>query len=171
MAAQGIDVVRSQLPILSIGHSNTAFSVFASRLSAADRDVVVDVRSVPYASYAKHFSRDQLPGLLTEAGFRYLYLGEELGAGFNRPGESDDALASRISRGIDRVQAGAERYRIALMCGEVRPEGCHRRHLLGGELMTRGYDLGHILGDGTIVLQSELDEADRQSRPQLDLPL
>lgn len=162
---------RSRLSILSIGHSNTSFSVFASRLREADRQVVVDVRSVPYSSYARHFSRDLIGPLLRDAGFGYLYLGDVLGAGHNILNEPEHERARRIERGIDRVERGALEFRLVLMCGEVRPEGCHRRHLLGNELARRNYDLGHVLGDGEVVMQSELASAESAQLNQLRLDL
>jgi len=98
-----------------------------------------------------------------------LYLGRELGG---RP-EGDDyydaqghvlyarlATSSLFLEGIDRLQKGAQTYRVAVMCAEEDPLNCHRRLLIGRVLRERGVALDHIRGDGTLQAEDELLRAE-----------
>ena len=65
--------------IYTIGHSNHALDTFLDLLKSHEIEVLVDIRSQPYAKYATHFSGRDLKAAVTEAGIRYLFLGNELG--------------------------------------------------------------------------------------------
>ena len=54
-----------------------------------------------------------------------------------------------------------------LLCAEWDPSKCHRSMLIGSELRRQpdfSVDLHHILRDGTLILQSELEENDSSVR-------
>jgi uncharacterized protein (DUF488 family) len=143
---------------------------FVSLLKACDIEVLVDVRSYPYSKYAPHFNSTQLKQSreLKAAGIEYLSLGKELGG---RPGERDfyDAeghvLYERVAKspifleGMRRLRDGMRKYRIAIMCGEEDPTGCHRRLLIGQVLAQWGVSPDHIVhmrGDGQLQPEMEL---------------
>ena len=44
------------------------------------------------------------------------------------------------------------------MCAEKAPSDCHRSTLVTRKLSERGYDVAHILSDGTLQSQKELEE-------------
>ncbi|MCC6178713.1 MAG: DUF488 domain-containing protein [Chloroflexi bacterium] len=162
--------------ILTIGHSNHPLERFLALLAQHGVDVVVDVRSAPYSRYAQHFNKDLLEAGVTNAGHRYLYMGTELGG---RPEgdefyDEDDhvryaavAQAPWFLHGIDRLERGITRFRVALVCAEEDPTGCHRRLLVGRVLGSRGVEVAHIRGDGR--LESEASLAARESSAQLGL--
>ena len=52
--------------------------------------------------------------------------------------------------GLDRLDAGMERFRVALMCAEKDPLGCHRTILVARRLHEQGVAVQHILEDGSI---------------------
>src|SRR5262249_55566804 len=113
--------------ILTIGHSNHSIEKLVGLLEANNVEVVVDTRSQPYSRYTSQFNREALESAIAAAGMRYLYLGRELGG---RPdgGEFYDsegrvlyrkvAESGMFREGIERVRAGSERYRVALLCAE-----------------------------------------------------
>ena len=154
--------------IYSIGHSNHPLDTFIALLAAHGIEVLVDVRSAPYSRYAPHFNPATLKEHLSAAGCRYLYLGKELGgrpegaefydaAGhvrYDRLAESPSFLA-----GLERLIAGAGRFRVAIMCSEEDPAGCHRRLLIGRVLAGRGIALIHIRGDGRLQSEAEIAAA------------
>ena len=119
---------------------------------------VADVRSAPYSRFNPQFNREQFAGSLKASGFRYSYLGRELG------GRSDDLSCYECGRirydrlactpvfrdGLERILRGAKQYRIALMCAEKEPLDCHRVLLVGHELDKQGVEVAHILADGTL---------------------
>jgi hypothetical protein len=160
--------------IWTIGHSNHSFETFASMLAGQRIEFVVDVRSYPYSRIAPQYNRESLQHALRERGIRYLFLGKELGG---RP-EKDEhydgeghALYGPMSeepqfgQAIDRLLAGVEGNRIALVCSEADPGECHRRLLVGKVLADRGLQLHHIRGDGSVSVEDRvrLDRTDQGS--------
>jgi uncharacterized protein (DUF488 family) len=151
--------------IFSIGHSNHAMDVFLELLKKHRIDVLVDVRSRPYAKYASHFDQRPLREALTTAGIRYLFLGRELGGQPAKAAFYDadgHVIYQRLAEsplfieGIQRLETGAPEHRIAIMCSEEDPASCHRRLLLGHVLEARGIPLDHIRGDGRVQTEEEL---------------
>jgi len=151
--------------IWTIGHSNHEFDAFVQLLRGQEIDVVVDVRSFPYSRFAPQFNQDELRRGLRAAGLRYLFLGEQLGGRPASPGHYDaegHALYGLMAEepdfqtAIDRLVAGAAEHRIALLCSEGKPEGCHRRLLVGKVLAELGIPLHHILPDGGVEEEQEV---------------
>ncbi len=129
--------------VYSIGHSRHPLERFLELLRLHGIDVVVDVRSAPYSRHAPHMSGRNLRGSLAAVGIRYLYLGGELGG---RPEEDElydpegHVLYGRVAStrffaaGLERLLDEAGRARVAIMCAEEDPAGCHRRLLVGRAL-------------------------------------
>jgi uncharacterized protein (DUF488 family) len=163
----------SPLAIWTIGHSNHDLDRFAHLLAGERIEFLVDVRSYPYSRFAPHFNRDEIETTMNAQGVRYLFLGEDLGGRPPREEHYDadgHALYGPMSeegsfvRTVERLVAGAHRYRIALMCSEGDPRHCHRRLLVGKVLTDRRIELRHILPDGTVLAERsvELFEDDGQ---------
>src|SRR5215475_13186783 len=120
--------------VFTIGHSNHPLATFIGLLRGAGVTAVADVRSIPYSRRWPQFGRPALERSLPEAGIGYVFLGAELGGRRDDPalyidGRIDfDRVAATDSfrAGLDRVEAGAARHRIALMCAEREPLDCHR---------------------------------------------
>ncbi|PKN09021.1 MAG: hypothetical protein CVU73_03640 [Deltaproteobacteria bacterium HGW-Deltaproteobacteria-8] len=165
--------------IFTAGFSNLPLSTFLSNLRVHGIQVLVDVRSKPYASYTPHFNKDQIEVSATTAGLRYLYLGRELGGMPDNPGFYDDqgyVLYDRIAAtegfqvGINRLLDGLRKgYCLALTCGEDNPRHCHRRLLLGRMLREQGVAVAHILSSGTLISEAELLDEERRAPRQLSL--
>ncbi len=142
--------------VYTIGHSNHGAGAFIALLRGAGVTAVADVRSVPYSRRHPQFGKAALSASLRAAGIAYVFLGDRLGArpndrGCYRAGRADYRLiaASAAFRdGLRRVEEGAERYRIALMCAEREPLDCHRTVLVARHLQRRGIRVVHILADG-----------------------
>ena len=142
--------------IYTIGHSTHSIDTFISLLTKHHIDAVVDVRSVPYSRWQPQFNRGSLRSALQEHGIAYGFLGKELGArSDDRRCYADGRVSYRLlaetalfKSGIDRLQRGARRNVVALMCAERNPVECHRAILIGRELDERGIDVVHIRSDG-----------------------
>lgn len=145
--------------LLSVGHSNKAIEDFIELLRKQGIEVVADVRSHPYSRFAPQFNRESLKETLARAGLRYVFLGHELGG---RP-EGDEfyddeghVLYGRVAQtrlflaGIERLEHGLGRFRLAMMCSEEDPTDCHRRLLVARVLNDRGIRVAHLRGDGTV---------------------
>ena len=151
--------------VYTIGHSAHTYEVFAPLLTGHNIDVVVDIRSSPYSRFAPHFDREILLRSLAGSGFKYIFLGDELGG---RPKSSEyydaegHAVYGRMKTdpafeaGIERLERGIAAFRVALMCGEEDPAHCHRRLLVGRVLIERGHQLLHIRGDGRLETDAEV---------------
>ncbi len=150
--------------VFTVGHSNKSIDTFIGLLKEHDVQIIVDVRSHPFSKYSVQFDHDVVKGSLEKSGIRYLYLGKELG-GMPKDDRLYDGDGNLIyakvaqtpvfKEGINRLTNGARRFRIALMCGEENPSGCHRRHLIGPALLERGIEIKHIRADGTIQVEAD----------------
>lgn len=125
------------------------------------------------------FDRETLREALRKTGLAYVYLGKELGA------RREDAACyeggrvdyERVARttlfqdGLDRVQAGCARYRIALLCAEKEPLDCHRTLLVSRRLEERGLPVAHIHADGKLESHTEAMDRllERLSLPREDM--
>jgi len=151
--------------LFSIGHSNQDTDALMSLLKTHGVEVVVDVRSSPHSGYASQFDREPLEAALNRAGLKYLFLGKELGGHPDDPACYDGdghvvyervAASGPFLEGIRRLENGAGRFRIAMLCSEEDPAQCHRRLLVGRVLASRGIAVDHIRGDGRVQTEQEL---------------
>ena len=158
------------MTVLTIGHSNHDRERFAELVASADIEVIADVRTAPFSQYTPHFNQDPLKRSLAESKVGYVFLGRELGG---RPTGGDfyddeghvfyDKVAATdlFRAGMDRLLAGAETHRVALMCGEGHPSECHRHLLVARVLVEEGVKVEHLLADGDTLDASELLQSQR----------
>jgi uncharacterized protein (DUF488 family) len=151
--------------VYTVGHSSHPFETFARLLFDNGIEVLVDVRSAPYSKFAPQFDREVMQRALNATGMKYLFLGGELGGRPKNQAYYDlegHAVYSRMTTdpafvaGIERLERGMAKYRLALMCGEEDPAHCHRRLLVARILMERGHECLHIRGDGRVVSDEEV---------------
>ena len=161
--------------VFTVGHSSHAIETFLKLLDRHGISAICDVRSSPYSRFSPQFNKEALSKSLGEHGIRYVFLGKELGARSNDPLCYRDGrvrygtLASTelFRSGIERVRLGVERgYKMALMCAERDPLDCHRTVLVARSLERDGFNILHILIDGSLETQ---DEAAARLIKQLDL--
>jgi uncharacterized protein (DUF488 family) len=154
------------LTVLTIGHSTHSWGHFIALLRNANVTAIADVRTSPYSRHCPHFNRENLREALQMDCLSYVFLGKELGG---RPSERNFycegiadyekmAEATAFSKGLDRIIEGAKKYRIALMCSERDPLDCHRCLLVGRALAERGVRVDHMLDDGGVVSQAEIED-------------
>jgi uncharacterized protein (DUF488 family) len=161
--------------LFTIGHSNLALDDFLGLLQRHGVQAVADVRTVPRSRYVPHFSAGPLRDALAGLGLAYLPMGRELG-GRPEGGEFYDAdghvLYGRLAatpafrHGIDRVLAGAQAQRIALLCSEEDPARCHRHLLIGRVLRERGVPVSHIRRAGHVETEADLAARELSQAPQ-----
>ncbi len=144
--------------VYTIGHSNHTLGHLATMLNGHGITAVADVRSQPYSRVNPQFNREKLQQSLTDTRISYVFLGCELGARSTDPAcyfegrVQYDRLAKTelFRRGLDRVEEGVRKHRIALLCAEKEPLDCHRTILVSRYLRLRGVVVRHILEDGTV---------------------
>jgi uncharacterized protein (DUF488 family) len=144
--------------VFTVGHGDGSFGDLQRRLAPHRVQMIVDVRSRPYSRHAPDFTRAELEQECAEAGIGYRWLGDRLGGLPDDPllrtpeGTADhEAIAATtgFAAGVEEVLGLARTDRIALLCAEARPEGCHRTTLIAPELERRGAEVHHILPDGS----------------------
>jgi uncharacterized protein (DUF488 family) len=153
------------LEVFTIGHSTLPYERFLALLRHAGVNAVADVRTSPFSRHFPQFNRDTLKSELRFDGVSYVFLGDELGGRprdrmFYRDGVADyEKMASceAFGKGLQRVVEGAKRYRIALMCSEHDPVDCHRCLLVSRALVMKGVRVSHILSDGTVASQAQIE--------------
>ena len=149
--------------VLTIGHSNHTIERFIELLCQHRVTAVADVRSSPYSQMHAQFNREALAAALKQEGIAYSFLGRELGG---RPADKTcyengrvqyrKVAATPIFRsGLDRILAGVQSYRIALMCAEREPLECHRTLLVTPELEKAGITVLHVHVDGRTESHSD----------------
>jgi uncharacterized protein (DUF488 family) len=157
--------VHTGQPVFTIGHSTHQSDWFVNLITRYEIEVLVDIRSHPFSQRVPHFDLDAIRESVRAAGIRYVYLGRELGgrpADTNLYDEDGRVLYGKVAEtplfqtGIERLEKGVRRYRVALMCSEEDPAGCHRRLLVGRVLAGLGILSSHIRGDGTVETEDNL---------------
>lgn len=156
---------RPSRQIFTIGHSSQPLDAFIGLLQTQGIDVLADVRSQPYSRFAPQFNAAELKQALKLVNLDYVPMGESLGGRPRDPGCYDDeghVLYRRVSesatfkQGIDRLLQGIEKYRVAIMCSEENPEGCHRRLLVARVLIDQGVAVLHLRADGRVEPETNL---------------
>jgi len=151
--------------IYTIGHSNHSTERFIELLKMHDIEALVDVRSNPFSNYAPQFNKEMIKRVLKSNNIAYVYLGNELGPRSDDPkcylnGKVQYNILAKqdtFQQGPIRLKAGLKSYRIALMCSEKDPIKCHRTVLICRHLMSMDIEINHILEDGAIETNKNLE--------------
>jgi uncharacterized protein (DUF488 family) len=161
--------------LYTIGHSSHTAEHFLELLRQHRIEVLVDTRSAPYSRYSPQFDREALRDAVLAAGIKYLYLGDIVGGRPKEEAHYDEHGRARYAKmgkdaeflgGIERLERGADEFRVALMCSEEDPTHCHRRLLISRVLIERGADVQHIRGTGEI--QPEAQVAASSGKPLIE---
>jgi uncharacterized protein (DUF488 family) len=145
--------------IFTIGYGNRTIENFIGILTKRNIDYLIDVRSRPFSRFNPHFRQKSLELHLLNHGISYLFLGNELGgkpkdSTCYQNGKVDYQIVrskSFFATGIDALaDLHQQGLKIALMCAELNPDRCHRKHLVGSHLENLGFDIKHIDQKGQI---------------------
>jgi uncharacterized protein (DUF488 family) len=158
-------VAENVVEILTIGHSTLPYERFLDLLRRCGVTAIADIRTAPYSRHSPHYNKGKLQDELRHDGIAYVFLGQELGG---RPKDKNlycngvadyekMARAADFAKGLNRVIEGARKYRIAMMCSEQDPLDCHRCLLVGRVLREQGVAVRHILSDGGVIGQEEIE--------------
>jgi len=151
--------------IWTIGHSRHDFDTFESLLSSQKIELIVDVRTFPSSKMAIDFNEALLKQKLEGCGVEYLFAGLELGGRPNDSAMYDNqgrvlygklADSPQFKGGIDRLIELAKAKRVAVMCSEGKPDGCHRHLLVAKVLDESEVEVIHILPTGMLTSYTEM---------------
>jgi uncharacterized protein (DUF488 family) len=146
----------------TIGHSTRSSEEFLSLLTAHGIGRLVDVRRYPGSRRYPHFHSDALAKSLSEVGLTYQHrpnLGGRRTARADSPnkgwknasfrGYADYMHTKEFQQALEALMADAAQSRMVIMCAEAVPWRCHRS-LIADSLLTRGWEVLHIIGPGKI---------------------
>ena len=144
--------------LFTIGHSVHVVPDFVALLRAHGIEVIADVRTKPYSRHVPQYNYELLRAAAIGAGFRYVYLGRELGGYPHNP--------ELFPAGIERLASGIAEFRVAAMCAEEDPAQCHRHRLIGTAFRDLGIPVHHIRADRSLE-SWEAAEIRRAPQPSL----
>jgi uncharacterized protein (DUF488 family) len=157
----------TRAPIFTIGHSDRTWEELVDHLKNCDVKFVVDVRTKPYSKRYAHFNLEVLREGLPHSGLKYVHLGAALGARFEDPEllDSEGRVSYRKVRqtgafiqAIERLEKAADSgRRLVLFCTEAHPCKCHRFPMIAYQLAHDGFEVRHILRDGSVKTQAEVE--------------
>jgi len=133
--------------LFTIGHSRHEPEVFTGLLKNHAIEAVYDVRSKPYSRFSPQFRRENLMGILKDAGIGYVFMGDYLG-GKPKP------APPKFSAGLAKLEEDTKDKRIAVMCAEKDPANCHRCWTIAQSLPQM--KVLHILADGRLQTHADL---------------
>lgn len=155
--------------VFTIGHSKHEIGYFIELLREYNVDCLIDVRSSPYSRIAPQFNKNVLNSTLKDNNILYAHFESEFGARHTKPSLLDEdgrvdfdkvRESAEFKQGIQRLRKGLGlEYTIALMCAEANPFDCHRFSMISYQLVREGMHVRHILKDGNLVENSELEES------------
>lgn len=154
------------MTLLTVGYGNRGMPRFLDLLGDHQITHLVDVRTTPYSRYHLEFGRESLKTSVETAGFRYVYMGDSLGGAASR------ARSESYENGLQllyRKLQGEPKWRLALMCGCLRAESCHRGQVVAEDLTSMGVEVQHIDEHDRLIDQAEL--RGRLSPRQFELTL
>ena len=128
---------------------------------------MIDVRTNAYSNFHPQFNKGPLKYFLNTHGILYRQMQDAFGIIkpeshlLNEEGYLDFIKLARLPQFIEGIEVlirGIQSgYHIALMCAEKAPSECHRSTLVGRALQDRGYEVHHILHDGLLQTQTQLE--------------
>lgn len=143
----------------TVGHSVLSLEDFFNLLHMHKIKTLVDVRSVPFSPRNPQFNRTELNQSLTNAGFKYHFMGDTLGGRpFDESLYHDNGIANYLAvresksflEALSKFIAWSREENAALMCGEEDPITCHRALMITPALAKLKIFPSHIRKEGTI---------------------
>ncbi len=129
----------------TLGTSTRSAHEFMRILKAFGLGTISDVRHFPVSRRFPHFAKEALREFLEGNGIRYVWLGETLG-GYRKGGYEAHMRTEEFRQGIESLCKVATSSRTAILCAEILPWKCHRRHI-ARVMEGRGWQVTHILDE------------------------
>jgi uncharacterized protein (DUF488 family) len=151
--------------ILTIGCGNLSIQDFIKNLKKNEVQVVLDIRTTPFSRFRPHFNKERFKQSLQESGIGYQFMGKSLGGipkspEFLTDGEVDNNKIRKsinYQKGLNYIEKGLEfDCKMVLVCDCSEYKNCPRHNLLGIDLEKLGYEVIHILRDGSITQEKRL---------------
>ena len=151
--------------IFSIGYAGLSQDAFLALLEKHQIACIADVRSSPYSKAFPNYNKENMPAWLRSQKIHYVYLGSELGPRSNNNEHYNDkgqvqfdklSATENFDNGIRRLESGARKMNVAIMCAEKDPMTCHRSLLVAEYSKGSTLEFSHILQDGSLETHEEM---------------
>jgi uncharacterized protein (DUF488 family) len=151
--------------IRTIGYAGHTRDSLLARLKIEHVTAVADIRTYKNSSYWTAFDSDSFGSFLRDNGIAYVFLGDQLGGKPRNPALYPDgkldyermAATDGFQAGLDRLERGASKFELCIMCAEKDPMDCHRGLIVAPEMQKRGMDFRHLLADGSSEPHAETE--------------
>lgn len=157
-----------KIEIYTLGHSNYYFDKLIEILKKYNINCVVDIRAIPYSKYNTQYNKELFHENLKKLGYTYIYMADEFGAkrktreSYNDEGYADFEkviLEDDFKKGVQRLKIGCDKgYKIVLLAAMQDPIRCPRAILVGRQLVKEGFNVKHIMHEGDLKSQNDLEE-------------
>lgn len=154
--------------LYTIGYAHHTQESFLELLLKYNINCVVDVRTMAYSGFHPQFNKEILQLYLKQRGIAYIHMYQSFGIIKDqielntKEGYLDFTKLAKTEaflEGIKRIENGLEKgYTIAFMCAEKDPTDCHRSTLVARKFAEMGYEVRHILHDGTLETHSHMEQ-------------
>ena len=154
------------MEIFTIGYAGFEIENFIKVLKEHHINSLIDVRSSPFSKFHSDYNKPLLHKTLHERGIIYRNYNREFGARqenkmYYPNGYLDFSMFTRsrmFIEGMEKIiKAIPLGYRFVLMCSEKDPITCHRTIMVGKAFSDKGVSINHILSDGHIITQSDIE--------------
>ncbi len=157
-----------KIEVYTLGHSNYPFDKLIEILKKYNINCVVDIRAIPYSKYNTQYNKELFQENLKKLGYTYIYMADEFGAkrktreSYNDEGYANFekvVLEDDFKKGVKRLKVGCDKgYKIVLLAAIQEPIRCPRAILVGRELVKEGFNVKHIMHEGDLKSQVDLEE-------------
>ncbi len=146
--------------LYTVGHGSRTLEELLDLLDETGISILVDIRAYPQSKCHPHFSQEFFRLAIEQVGKTYYWAGPQFGG--NRRAAIDSqhvALQDEMLRGFaDYMESDtfkvaatqlinmARQERVAIMCAEFLPNGCHRS-LVSDYLVLKGVNVIHLISD------------------------
>lgn len=149
--------------LYTVGHSTRTIAELIDLLTTWQIDELVDIRSIPYSSYNPQFNREAIEPALRARSIEYRHdpdlagptpdretMGRARTCAERSVGYETWLDTERATEAMTQIDSSVEKgIRIAMMCGEIRPENCHRFRLASRLDRVYGRLARHLIGPDT----------------------
>jgi uncharacterized protein (DUF488 family) len=146
--------------IYTIGYQGLPLHEFQRIIKEKHISILVDVRSKPYGR-AFQYNRSALEPLMKSIGVLYWYKGDVLGGFAEIKPDALRWLEGCADKNACEFGSGfkvpAVEFNHLILCFEANPSECHRHYALTRHLLSKGFEVIHLLKGGGEIKASDLE--------------
>lgn len=152
--------------IYSIGYGSREINDFISLLKKYKISTLVDIRTLPASRFRPDYNKKRFAEKLLLENVEYLFWGDTLGGKPKQEALYTNGMVDydKVARsqsykeGLMKLIGLANEKALCIMCAELKPDQCHRKHLVGESLILLDFDVFHLDENGEVEIQSKYNK-------------